>query len=121
MRARTVILVGVVVVMVAGCQTTQPVWFIATPGYVEARIATHEHALRRAYDDRISGLEQELDSQRRVSDELASLSQVIREVEADNRELLILASELDRALQDLPAHTIQAIVNALAGYLESLE
>ena len=31
----------------AACQSTKPVWFIATPGYVEAELATSEDALRQ--------------------------------------------------------------------------
>ena len=121
MRARWVVLVMAVIATTVGCSTTEPVWFIATPGYVEAQIATREHALRREYDDRIYGLEHELESQRRVSNEVADLGRAIREVEADNRELQVLAAEFERAIQGLPAHTIQAIVDALTGYLESAE
>jgi hypothetical protein len=119
MRARWVVLVTVVIAAAAGCRTTEPVWFIATPGYVEAQLATREHALRREYDDRIHGLEHEMELQRRISNEMADLARAIRDVEAENRELQVLAAEFERAIRDLPADTIQAIVDALTGYLES--
>jgi hypothetical protein len=121
MRIRLIMLVAIVAVVFSGCATTKPVWFIATPGYVETQIATREHALRREYEDRFYGLEHEIEAQRRLSNELAGLSQVIRELEADSRELQIFATELEQAIRHLPAHTIQAIVDALKAHLESLE
>jgi hypothetical protein len=120
MKAVCAIVVLVLGVLVS-CQTTEPIWFIATPGYVEAQIATREAALRRDYDVRIEALETELDDQRRITDELAGLSEVIREVEASNVELRELAARVEEEIADLPEETIRTIVDVLTRHLEDSE
>lgn len=104
--------------VLAGCQSTSPILFIATPGYVEAQIAMREEALRQDYDARIVELEQQLSDQQAVADELSGLSDVITEVEASNRELQDLASVVEQELTDLPLETIQIIVDVLTRHLE---
>lgn len=104
--------------LLVSCGTTRPIWFIATPGYVEAQLASREEALRRDYEGRIAELEQELGNQRVVSDELAGLAGVIREVEASNRELQNLAAQVEDELEGLPRETIRIIVEVLTRHLE---
>lgn len=105
--------------LLVGCQTTQPLWFIATPGYVEAQLAVQEEALRQDYEGRIEELEQELTEQRAVADELAGLAEVIREVEASNQELQTLATAVEAEIEDMPEQTIQIIVEVLSRHLEA--
>ena len=81
MRVRYVMLTLALAVL-ASCQSTKPFLFIATPGYVEAKLAAQEEVIRSDYEARISQLEAELSSQREVAQELADLSGVIREVES---------------------------------------
>lgn len=119
MRVRYALLTLALGVLVS-CQTTRPIWFIATPGYVDAKLATQEEAIRSDYESRISQLEAELDSQRQVAQELADLSGVIREVEASNRELQELAAQVERELAGLPEETIRLIVEALTRHLEEI-
>ena len=106
------------VVLFAGCATTEPIWFIATPGYVEAQIATSENATRGDYEAQIARLQDELDAQRTVSDELAGLAEVIAEIESSNQELLGLADELEDRLAELPRETIRQLVEILQQHLE---
>lgn len=105
----------------ASCQSTEPIWFIATPGYVEAEVATSEDALRREYDARLEELEAELASQREVTEELAGLSEVIREVEASNEELQGLAAQVEDEIAGLPEETIRTIVDVLTRHLDAPE
>lgn len=125
MRAGTRIVayaaVGLAVVLLGSCQTTEPLWFIATPGYVEAQVATSEQALRREYDVRIKELETQLAGQREVTDELAGLSDIIRDVEASNAELRELADQVEREIEDLPEETIRTIVDVLTRHLQETE
>jgi uncharacterized coiled-coil protein SlyX len=105
--------------LLAGCQTTQPLWFIATPGYVEAQLAMREEALRQDYEGRIEELEKEVAEQRAVADELAGLAEVIREVEASNQELQTLATAVEAEIEDMPEETIRIIVEVLSRHLEA--
>jgi len=102
-----------------GCATTKPIWFIATPGYVEAQIATSESATRAQYESQIAALQRNLDAQRAVTDDLASLAEAISEIEQSNRELLDLADEVEDRLTDLPLETIRQLVNILEEHLAS--
>lgn len=113
-----IIIVGIALGALAACQSTEPVWFIATPGYVEAQMATSEDALRREYDTRIEELEAELARQRDVTEELAGLSAVIRDVEASNNELRDIAGQVEDDIARLPRETIRTIVDVLARHLE---
>ncbi|MEE8440209.1 MAG: hypothetical protein V3S41_00690 [Spirochaetia bacterium] len=105
-------------VLLAGCATTEPIWFIATPGYVEAQIATSESATRQEYEAQIARLQDELDAQRAVSNDLAALADVIAEIESSNRALLGLADELEDRLAELPRETIRQLVEILQQHLE---
>jgi hypothetical protein len=104
--------------MLLSCRTTEPVWFIATPGYVESRLAAQEEALRNDYERRIADLEEELESQRAVSEELAGLADTIKDVEQSNRELQDLAGQVEREIEGLPEETIRLIVDVLSGHLD---
>lgn len=111
--------------MLAGCATTKPIGFIATPGYVESRIATSENAMRADYEARlaekdrqISQLQAELRAQRQVTEDLAGLADVVMEVESSNRELRDLAVVVEDRLAELPRETIRELVRALERYLE---
>jgi len=106
------------VVLFAGCATTEPIWFIATPGYVEAQIATSENATRGDYEAQIARLQDELEAQRTVSDKLAGLAEVIAEIESSNQELLGLADALEDRLAELPRETIRQLVEILQQHLE---
>lgn len=117
MKGRIIVMV-IAAAALAACQSTEPVWFIATPGYVEAEVATSEESLRRDYDARIEELEAELASQREVTEELAGLSEIIREVEASNEELRDLASQVEDEIAGLPEETIRTIVDVLTRHLE---
>ena len=120
MKGRIIIAV-LALAMLAACQSTKPVWFIATPGYVEAEVATSEDALRKEYDARIEELESELASQREVTEELAGLTTVIRDVEASNAELRDLASQVEDEIAALPEETIRTIVDVLTRHLDESE
>lgn len=112
--------VGMVALLVlTGCASTEPIWFIATPGYVDSRIAVSEEAVRGEYEAEIARLEQELDEQRRVADELAGLAAIIEEVDRSNRELRDLATAVEQRLQTLPTETIRLIVDVLQEHLQS--
>jgi hypothetical protein len=102
----------------AGCATTKPIWFIATPGYVEAQIATSEGATRAEYEGQIAEIQNELNRQRQVTEELAALTDVISDIERNNRELLGLADELEDRLAALPRETIRQLVEILERHLE---
>ena len=117
MRARYAIVLAALGLLVS-CRTTEPIGFIATPGYVEAQLAAREEALRADYGARIAELESELAEQRAVSEELASLAAVIRDVEASNRELQGLASQVEQEIRDLPTTTIEILVEVLTRHLE---
>ncbi|MBU8913326.1 MAG: hypothetical protein KOO61_04830 [Spirochaetales bacterium] len=108
----------VVVLVLAGCATTEPIWFVATPGYVEARLATSEEATRVEYEAQIGRLQDELNAQRAVSDELAALADVVGEIESSNQELLGLADGLEDRLAELPRETIRQLVEILQRHLE---
>ena len=108
----------VVALVLAGCQSTKPILFIATPGYVDAQIAMREEAMRQDYDARIADLERELAVQKSAADELANLAGVITEVEQKNRELEELAGRVEQEIQDLPYDTIEIIVEVLTRHLE---
>ena len=121
-RYRMIIRLGLAAALLGlllGCQTTQPLWFIATPGYVEAQLAMQEEALRQDYEGRIEELEQEVTEQRAVADELAGLAGVIREVDASNQELQTLAAQVEQEIEDLPEQTIRIIVEVLSRHLEA--
>jgi len=118
MRTRLLVIVVVLVVLLTSCSTTKPIWFIATPGYVEFQLAAREEALRSDYTARILELETELETQRAVSDELAALAEVIKQVEASNQELQGLAGKVEKELDELPSETIGIIVEALNRHLE---
>jgi len=118
MRTRSLVIIGALTVLLASCSTTKPIWFIATPGYVESQLAVREEALRNDYTARIVALETELESQRAVSDELAALAEVIKQVEASNIELQGLAAEVEDELAELPDETIRIIVEVLNRHLE---
>ena len=118
MRTRSLVIIGALTVLLASCSTTKPIWFIGTPGYVESQLAVREEALRNDYTARIVALETELESQRAVSDELAALAEVIKQVEASNIELQGLAAEVEDELAELPDETIRIIVEVLNRHLE---
>ncbi|MFW5776557.1 MAG: hypothetical protein ACOCZB_04640 [Spirochaetota bacterium] len=120
MKGRIIIAV-IALGALAACQSTKPVWFIATPGYVEARVATSEDALRQEYDARLEELQTELASQREVTEELAGLATVIRDVEASNAELQDLASQVEDEIAALPETTIRTIVDVLTRHLDESE
>ncbi len=109
-----------VLVLFAGCATTEPIWFIATPGYVEAQIATSENATRLEYEAEIARLQDELNAQRAVSDELVALADVIAKIENSNQELLGLADELEDRLSELPHETIRQLVEILQQHLDEI-
>ncbi len=102
----------------AACQSTEPILFIATPGYVDAQVALREEALRQEYDQRIAELERELAQQKEVSDELSGLATVIGEIEASNQELQALADQVESELTSIPLDTIQTIVDVLTRHIE---
>ena len=104
--------------VLSGCATTKPIWFIATPGYVEVQIATSEEATRQEYEAEIAQLQGDIDQQRAAAEELAVLASVIAEIESSNRALLDLADELEGRLAALPQDTIRELVNVLQIYLE---
>ncbi len=118
MRTHSVVVAIALLVLLASCSTTKPIWFIATPGYVESQLAAREEALRSDYTARIVELEIELESQRAVSEELASLAEVIKQVEASNLELQGLAGEVEKELAGLPSETIRIIVEVLSRHVE---
>ena len=118
LRRRWIALGLFVLVSFVGCATTEPLWFIATPGYVEARIATSESAIRLEYEAEIARLQDELRAQRVVSDELVALADVIAEIENSNQELLGLADELEDRFSELPRETIRQLVAILQRHLE---
>ncbi len=118
LRKQRVALGLFVLVLFAGCATTEPLWFIATPGYVEAQIATSENAVRMEYEAEIARLQDELNAQRAVSDELVALADVIAKIENSNQELLGLADELEDRLSELPRETIRQLVEILQQHLE---
>lgn len=109
------------VLLLAGCQTTEPIWFIATPGYVESRIAGSEAAMRREYELEIAELRRRLAEQEAAAAELAELATVIRDVEASNKELQQLAQDVEERLNELPTETIHMLVDVLSEYLEERE
>lgn len=134
MRSRNVIRVlcaAALVLLATSCRTTEPVWFIATPGYVEAR----EEALREEYDRRIYDLELEIAAQRQRADqlsrevaeartradELEGLATIVREVESGTRALQELAYVFEQEIRLIPEQTIHLIVAALTGHLERAE
>ncbi|TVQ19398.1 MAG: hypothetical protein EA382_16435 [Spirochaetaceae bacterium] len=106
-------------VFLAACRTTEPIWFVATPGYVETRIAASEAAVRSDYDARLLDLQREIDEQRAVSERLASLSELIEAVDASNRELRDLAVRVEEQLAGLPEEIIREIVGALTAHLDA--
>lgn len=118
MNARFAVASAAVLLALASCQSTEPILFIATPGYVENQLARQEASIRDEYDARIAELEAELDEQRTVSDELAGLSQVIRDVESSTRELEQLAAQVEDELAGLPEETIRIIVDVLTRHLD---
>jgi len=107
------------VLVLAGCATTEPIWFIATPGYVESRIATSEEATRSAYEAELARLQAQIDSQNEIVSRLDSMSDVIAEVEKNNDDLLALADVLEERLQNLPTETIRELVAILQEYLDA--
>lgn len=111
------ILIAAGAALLAGCATTEPIWFIATPGYVDSRIARSEEETRQQYEQEIASLEQEVDEQRTAARELAALADVIAELESSNRELLGLADDLEVRLANLPDETIRQLVTILEDYL----
>lgn len=109
-----------------GCRTTEPVWFIATPGYVESRIARSEEALRREYEAELAEQAMEIERLRidltmhqAIAEELTALARIIRDVELSNAELRELGSALEQRLAGLPEETIRLIVEALTRELDS--
>jgi len=117
-RLNVTLLASVVLLTAAGCASTEPIWFIATPGYVDSRIAVSEESVRSEYEAEIARLESELQDQRRVSEELAGLSSIIDEVDRSNQELRELASEVEERLRTIPAETIRRIVDVLQEHLQ---
>lgn len=118
MNVRIAATAAALALVLASCQSTEPILFIATPGYVENQLARQEESIRSEYDARIADLEAEIDEQRTVSDELAGLSQVIRDVESSTRELEQLAAQVEDELAGLPEETIRIIVDVLTRHLE---
>lgn len=106
-------------VLFAGCQSTRPIWFIATPGYVEARIAGSEEAIRAEYELEIEKLQARLTEQEQAAEELAQLASIIEEVDANNKELQELAQGVELRLDDLPEETLQLLVEVLSDYLQA--
>lgn len=89
-----------------GCASTEPIWFIATPGFVEAQIMASEAAVQADYEEklaqrdaRIDELEAELSAQQAVAEEL--------------RELVGDISRIDL----LPTETLRLLVDVLDDYL----
>jgi len=117
-RTRMVVLATIALTVAGGCASTDPIWFIATPGYVDSRIAVSEEAVRAEYESEIVRLEQELEAQRQVADELAGLAAIIEEVDQSNRELRTLATAVEQRLETLPSETVQLIVDVLQRYLD---
>lgn len=107
-----------VALLLTGCASTEPIWFIATPGYVDSRIAVSEESVRSEYEAEIDRLQAEIDEQRQVSEELAGLAGIIEEVDQSNRELRDLATAVEERLEMLPRETVQLLVEILAGYLD---
>ncbi len=106
-------------VLLAACRTTEPIWFVATPGYVETRIAASEAALRGDYDQRLADLQRELAEQRAVAERLATLSELIEAVDASNRELRDLADQVEEQLAGLPEEILREIIDALRAHLDA--
>ncbi|MFP4115332.1 MAG: hypothetical protein ACOC1I_03905 [Spirochaetota bacterium] len=117
MKARNLAIV-VAMGFLVSCRTTEPVWFIATPGYVEAQLAAREEAIRSDYERRIANLEAEVEQQRDVSDEVADLAEALQDVEDSNRKLQDLADTVEEELAALPEETIRLIVEVLSRHLE---
>ena len=118
MKTKWVAAAILIAIALSGCATTEPIWFIATPGFVEAQIATSENATKLAYENQIAQLQGEINAQRAVSEELGGLVDVISEIEDSNRQLLGLADELEDRLSSLPQETIRQLVDILENYLE---
>ena len=119
LKMRRLALLLSVTVLLAACRTTEPIWFVATPGYVEARIAASEAAVRSDYDARLHELQRELDDQRAVAERLATLSELIEAVDAGNRELRGLANQIEEQLAGLPQEIISEIIDALTAHLDA--
>jgi len=125
MKYRLIVILVVTLGVLVSCHTTEPIWFIATPGYVDAQIASSEETMRMEYerllvqkDREIARLQRELDEQRAVAEELSGLADLIREVDADNRELKGLASQVEVRLDQIPNETLQILVELLTRHLE---
>jgi hypothetical protein len=117
-RLHIALLGAAVLLATAGCASTEPIWFIATPGYVDSRIAVSEEAVRSEYEAEVARLEAELQDQRRVSEELAGLAAIIEEVDKSNQELRELASAVEARLEMMPTETIQRIIDVLQEHLQ---
>ncbi|MFW6211751.1 MAG: hypothetical protein ACOC8L_02525 [Spirochaetota bacterium] len=115
---RAIILAGVTMVVAGACQSTRPIWFIATPGYVEARVASSEEAIRAEYELQIEELQAELEEQQRAAEELSQLASIIEEVDASNKELQELAREVEQRLEALPNETLELLIEVLSEYLD---
>ena len=125
MRSKIVLLV-VMIAALFGCASTDPIWFIATPGYVESRIMVSEAALQEDYGARIAekdteilALKDELAAQRDTARELAALVDTINDLDRSNRELQDIAAAAQSRLDRLPTETLELIIEVLAGYLET--
>jgi len=117
-RLRGILVVACAALLSAGCQSTRPIWFIATPGYVKARIASSEEAIRAEYEIEIEKLQEQLAEQERAAKELSQLASIIEEVDASNKELQELAQDVEQRLEALPNETLKLLVEVLSEYLE---
>ena len=125
MKYRIVVILCIALGLLVSCNTTRPIWFIATPGYVDNQIAESEEAMRLEYeallvekDREIARLRRQLDEQQAVAEELASLIDMIRDVDASNRELQDLAGAVETRLDQIPNETIEILVQLLSRHLE---
>ena len=125
MKYRLVITLILVLGILVSCSTTDPIWFIATPGYVDAQIASSEETMRLEYerqlvqkDREIARLQRELEEQRAVADELAGLVDLVHRIDADNHELMGLADQYEAELARIPNETLQILVELLSRHLE---
>ena len=107
---RTIVALAAIAMMAAfvlgGCASTDPIWFIATPGFVEAQIMASEGALQADYEEklaerdaRIEKLESELAAQQAVAEELRALVGDISRIDL------------------LPTETLRLLVDVLDDYL----
>lgn len=131
---KILILLGTASILAAGCSTTKPILFIATPGYVDQEIAAVRNEVERAVAENeseaaivseevevireeIAAVSEELERQREVAAELAALAEDLAGLQASTAELEALAAQVEGRLGSLPLETLQLLRDVLAEYL----